>query len=59
MPIPEPLESEYKEFAWGIKSIGQKFSSITINRGKVGDNDVKFEMLFCGICHTDVHFGLN
>jgi uncharacterized zinc-type alcohol dehydrogenase-like protein len=30
-----------------------------INRGKVGENDVKFEMLYCGICHTDVHFALN
>ena len=30
-----------------------------INRPKVGDYDVKFEILYCGVCHSDVHAGLN
>lgn len=30
-----------------------------IPRGKCGDNDVKFEMLYEGICHSDVHIGQN
>lgn len=30
-----------------------------INRPKVGDYDVKFELMFCGICHSDCHMGLN
>lgn len=33
---------------------------LSINRPKVrGDYDVRFKMLFCGVCHSDVHLGLN
>ena len=24
-----------------------------------GDNDVEFDIKFCGICHTDVHYAKN
>lgn len=30
-----------------------------INRPKCGKKAVRFEMLYCGICHSDCHFGLN
>lgn len=30
-----------------------------INRGKCGENDVRFEMLYCGICHSDIHLADN
>jgi uncharacterized zinc-type alcohol dehydrogenase-like protein len=30
-----------------------------INRPKVGDFDVKVDLHFCGICHSDVHLALN
>lgn len=30
-----------------------------INRPKCGKQYVRFEMLFCGICHSDCHHGLN
>ena len=52
-------ENEYKEQAWGVEKLGQKPSPFFIARGKCGDEDVKFEMLYCGICHTDVHFAEN
>jgi D-arabinose 1-dehydrogenase-like Zn-dependent alcohol dehydrogenase len=32
---------------------------LIINRPKVGDNDVRFEMKYCGICHSDVHIARN
>jgi uncharacterized zinc-type alcohol dehydrogenase-like protein len=33
---------------------------LKINRPKLtSEFDVKFEILFCGICHTDVHLSLN
>ena len=32
---------------------------MTIKRGLTGDNDVEFDIKFCGICHTDVHFANN
>ena len=28
-----------------------------IPRGKVTDYMVKFELLYCGVCHSDVHWG--
>jgi uncharacterized zinc-type alcohol dehydrogenase-like protein len=59
MPIPKCGDNEYEEVAWGIANYGEKFSKFTINRPKVGDFDVKFEMHYCGICHSDVHLGLN
>ncbi len=29
---------------------------ITFNRRDVGANDVQIEILFCGVCHSDLHF---
>jgi uncharacterized zinc-type alcohol dehydrogenase-like protein len=58
-PIPPCADNEYREVAWGIEKWGEKFKPLWINRPKVGDNDVKFEMKYCGICHSDVHLGLN
>ena len=30
-----------------------------INRPKVGPNDVKYEVLYCGVCHSDLHHTQN
>ena len=57
--IPACGDNEYKEVAWAIPKFGEKFAPIWINRPKVGDMDVKFEMKYCGICHSDCHLGLN
>jgi uncharacterized zinc-type alcohol dehydrogenase-like protein len=59
MDIPECGDNEYKEVAWGIQKYGEKFSPMWINRPKVGEFDVKFEMKYCGVCHSDCHLGLN
>ncbi len=29
---------------------------LTFNRRDVGKDDVKIEILFCGVCHSDLHF---
>jgi len=55
--ILKPTEGEYMETGWGIKETGGKIEPIKFPRGAVGDFHVKFEMLYCGICHTDVHQG--
>ena len=57
--IPECADNEYREVAWGIERIGEKHKPMWINRPTVGDFDVRFEMKFCGICHSDCHLGLN
>ena len=55
--IAAPLDSEYLEVAWGIKNNGEKHIPFLIPRPKVTDYAVKFEILYCGICFTDVDLG--
>ena len=57
--IPPCGENEYREVAWGIENDGSGIAPIWVNKPKVGENDVKIEMKFCGVCHTDCHMGLN
>ena len=57
--LPEPLENEYKEVAWAIEQQGDKFKPIWIARPNCREFDVKFELLYSGICHTDCHYGDN
>ena len=57
--LPPPLDSEFAEVAWGIEKSGGNHGPMWIARPKVTDNAVKFEMLYCGICHSDVHTGKN
>jgi len=59
MPIPPPKDYEYTEIAWGIKKPGDNFSAMVINRPLPGEWDVKVDLHYCGICHTDVHISLN
>lgn len=58
-PVPEPREDEYKEFAWGLhgKFPNKKFEPMVIPRAKVGPKDVKMDLLYSGVCHSDVHLG--
>lgn len=49
----------YETTAWAKKSATEKFEKITIKRNLPGDNDVTFDLKYCGICHTDVHFANN
>ena len=50
---------ETKVAAWGVTANDQPHTPIWIPRGKCGPDDVRFELLFCGICHSDVHIGGN
>ena len=50
---------EYPEIAWGIEKSGERHKPLLIARPKVTDHAVKFEILYCGICHSDVHTGKN
>ena len=58
-PLPPCDEGEFESHAWGIENFGEDFKMLTIPKPKVGEHDVKIEMKFCGICHTDVHMCLN
>lgn len=55
IPIPPVSDNEYREVAWGVENFGEKFKPLWINKPKVGDYDIKFELKYCGICRSDVH----
>jgi len=57
--VPPPQEDEYREVSWAIPKEGEKIAPLWINRWKCRDHDVKIKMLYCGICHSDVHAGMN
>jgi len=41
--------------AWGAASAGAPLAPMTIPRRDVGENDVLLDVLFCGVCHSDIH----
>jgi len=47
--------SSYKAKAYSAASETSPLASTTIARREPGDRDVQIEILFCGICHSDLH----
>jgi alcohol dehydrogenase (NADP+) len=45
----------YKTKAYGATSAKSTLGSTTITRRDPTENDVQIEVLFCGICHSDLH----
>ena len=41
--------------AYGAKSAKAKLEPMEITRRAVGDEDVLIEILYVGICHSDIH----
>lgn len=42
--------------AWAAHSKAGEFAPFTFDRPEVGPGDVRIDILYCGICHSDVHF---
>jgi len=61
-PLGDIEAGEYKELAWGLPGVykhnGNTFQPMTIYRPKCNDHDVRFDLMYSGICHSDVHFGM-
>ncbi|HEY3626491.1 MAG TPA: NAD(P)-dependent alcohol dehydrogenase [Terracidiphilus sp.] len=49
----------YKAKAYAVSSSTSPFASTTIPRRDLTDHDVQIEILFCGICHSDLHQARN
>lgn len=45
----------YKTKAYSAASATSRLSPTEINRRNLTEHDVQIEILFCGICHTDIH----
>ncbi len=41
--------------AWGASAAGKPLAPMTIERREPGPRDVVLEILFCGVCHSDIH----
>ncbi len=44
-----------KTLAWGAAAAGQPLAPLTIDRRAPGPKDVVIDILFCGVCHSDIH----
>ena len=49
----------YKAKAYSVSSATSPFGSTTIARRDPTEHDVQIEILFCGICHSDLHQARN
>ncbi|MFT5315854.1 MAG: putative zinc-type alcohol dehydrogenase-like protein, partial [Candidatus Krumholzibacteriia bacterium] len=45
--------------AFSAASATSPLASDTINRREITDTDVQIEILFCGVCHSDLHTARN
>jgi uncharacterized zinc-type alcohol dehydrogenase-like protein len=45
--------------AYGVQNEKDKLKPMDIQRREVGDNDVKLEITYCGVCHSDIHTARN
>jgi uncharacterized zinc-type alcohol dehydrogenase-like protein len=48
-------DGPYTARAYGIAKAGASFAPMQIKRRALGPNDVFLEILYCGVCHSDVH----
>ena len=49
----------YKAKAYSVAGASAAFTSDTIPRRETTDRDVQIEILYCGICHSDLHTARN
>lgn len=45
--------------AFGAKVADARLDSLSIQRRSVTPHDVEIEILFCGVCHSDLHTARN
>jgi alcohol dehydrogenase (NADP+) len=53
--VSSQSRGQYKAKAYAAASAKSPLSPTTISRRDPGEQDVQIEILFCGICHSDLH----
>ncbi|GJX17647.1 mannitol dehydrogenase-like protein, partial [Tanacetum coccineum] len=48
-----------KAYGYASRDTSGTLSPLTFSRRDTGDKDVRFKVLYCGICHSDLHFAKN
>lgn len=51
--------NSYSVKAFGTESKEAELKEMTIERRETTDNDVEIEILYCGVCHSDLHTARN
>ena len=59
IPIPEEMPLHYTAKAYAAQSSTSGMRGITIPRRMPQPKDLQIEILYCGVCHTDLHFVRN
>ncbi|XP_024967830.1 mannitol dehydrogenase-like [Cynara cardunculus var. scolymus] len=59
--MAESPESEHpiKAHGYAARDTSGILSPLTFSRRATGEKDVRFKVLYCGICHSDLHFVKN
>ncbi|KAG8474883.1 hypothetical protein CXB51_031581 [Gossypium anomalum] len=52
-------EHPKKAFGWAARDTAGVFFSFKFSRRATGEKDVAYKVLYCGICHTDLHNAKN
>jgi alcohol dehydrogenase (NADP+) len=48
-----------KAYSYAASASDKPLGPMEINRRDVGPNDVRIDVLFCGVCHSDLHMARN
>lgn len=59
-PAASPADAAAPVLARGFAKFSKdgKFAAYDFTRHAVGDNDIKIDILYAGICHSDIHHAL-
>ncbi|ESW30338.1 hypothetical protein PHAVU_002G144700 [Phaseolus vulgaris] len=52
-------EHPRKAFGWAARDPSGLLTPFHFSRRETGEKDVAFKVLYCGICHSDLHFAKN
>ncbi|GJY82429.1 8-hydroxygeraniol dehydrogenase-like protein [Tanacetum coccineum] len=59
MALSPESEHPIKAYGYAARDTSGTLSPLTFSRRATGDKDVRFKVLYCGICHSDLHFAKN
>ena len=57
--IPKARDDEYREVAWGKKYPHDHVRPMWINNPKPQGKFIRFDLHYCGVCHSDLHVSDN
>ncbi|GER47118.1 cinnamyl-alcohol dehydrogenase family protein [Striga asiatica] len=53
------LKHPVKAFGWAARDTSGVFSPFKFSRRETGEHDVEFKVMYCGVCHSDLHMAKN